>query len=298
MHILISRTAKYTENDFSLLRAKICELHPVNRATLRALSWHLSRVASHLNKNKMTLKALTNRFSYAVLRGNAILQDGIHVKARRITSSKISQLISSEASVMEDLIQNVHTLFDEQSSQSPPVPSPDMADTTSTLTYGSLFSSPEFQQPAEVPVMGSTTQNRPGLVHGIPTSTQSSFSSLPLEAATDSRLTSSPTGFLSPLLGLPSSKTLTEGEETTPQEELISKVRGAKAMETMERSLVEVSAQPTSVAGWRLRQMRHAPQPEALAIPQSPPDSVVSDTSYFPPSSATSLQTGMWRFSP
>ncbi|KAF8269705.1 hypothetical protein EI94DRAFT_1724484 [Lactarius quietus] len=272
--------ARYTENDFSFLQSKIRELHPVHKATLGALLWHLSRVASSLDKNTMTMKALANRFSYAIFRGNTVLQDGVHVKAL----------------VMEDLIQNVHTLFDEHSSQSPPVPLPDMADTTSTLIYGSLFLSPEFQQPADVPVMGSTTQHRPGLVHGIPTSTQSFFSSLPSEATTESRLTSSPTGLLSPLVGHPSSQTLTEGAETTAQE-----ARRAETMETSESTPVEMVTIPprtTSVPEWRLRQLRHPPQPEALTIPQSPSESVLSNTSDFPLSEATSLQTGMGRFSP
>ena len=74
---------RYTENDFSLLRSKIRELHPVHRASLETLLRHLSRVASHSDNNSMTVKALATQFSYPILRGNEVL-DGVHVKARSI----------------------------------------------------------------------------------------------------------------------------------------------------------------------------------------------------------------------
>ncbi|KAI9439451.1 Rho GTPase activation protein, partial [Lactarius psammicola] len=89
--------ARYAENDFSLLRSKIRELHPVHRASLQVLLRHLFRVASHSDKNAMTMEALITQFSHNVLRGNKVLQDGVDVKGL----------------VMEDLIQNAHNLFDE-----------------------------------------------------------------------------------------------------------------------------------------------------------------------------------------
>lgn len=198
---------------------------------------------------------------------------------------------------MEDLIQNAHTLFDEHPSPSQPVPSFNAVEATTPYTYGSLFLSPELPQPAEVQAMSSSTTHRPGLVGGIPTSTRSSFSS-PSDAATESRLTPSPTPLLSPLLGLQSSNTLTEGVETTTQGELISEARG-KAVETLANStLAEVVSVPlTAVAEWRSRQSRLPPQSDALTIPQSPPESVLSSMSDFPLSSATSLQTRMGPFS-
>jgi hypothetical protein len=185
----------------------------------------------------------------------------------------------------------VHTLFDARSSQFPSVPSSNVAETTSAYTYGSLFLSPEVPQ--------STTQH-PGLVNGIPTSTQLSFSSLlPSDAASDNRHSPYPTGLLSPLLGLPSSKTLTEGVEMSTQEQVMPKVRGPKAAETLADSVpAEVVPVPlTSVAEWRLHQSLLPPQPEALTIPQSPPESVLLSTTDFPLSSATSLQTRTWGFS-
>ena len=63
---------------------KIRELHPVHRASLEALLRHLSRVASHSDKNEMTVELLAAELRHAVLRGNVVLQDDVHVKVRRI----------------------------------------------------------------------------------------------------------------------------------------------------------------------------------------------------------------------
>ncbi len=200
---------------------------------------------------------------------------------------------------MEDLIQHVDTLFDERPSPSPPVPPAHVAETMSMFTSGSLFLSPEFPQPAEVQAMGSTSKHRPGLVGGIPTSTQLSFSSHS-DADMESHLTPSPTALLSPPLELPSSTTLTEGVEMTTQEQVVPEVRGTEAVETSANSTLAevVFVPPTSVAEWRLRQSRPPPHPEAPTIPQSPTESVLSGVSDFSLSPGTSLQTGMGTFSP
>jgi hypothetical protein len=55
----MSRIDKYTKNNFSLLRSKIRELHPVHRASLEALLRHLLHVASH-SDNGMTVKELSD----------------------------------------------------------------------------------------------------------------------------------------------------------------------------------------------------------------------------------------------
>ncbi|KAH9032140.1 hypothetical protein EDB85DRAFT_1890802 [Lactarius pseudohatsudake] len=268
--------ARYTANDFSLLRSKIRKLHPVQRASLGAFMRHLLRVAVHSDKNAMTIRALATLFRYHVLRGNEVLQDGVY-------------LIPSKTLVMEDLIQNAYTLFDEH-----PSSSPDAADPTSTFTYGSLFLTPELPQ-AEVQAMGSTTLHRPEFLGGAPTSAQPSFSSLPSDTAVESHLTPLPTPLLSPLLGFPSSQqTLTE---TTMQEPVTPEARGTKAVEGLANSppAEVVSIPPTSVAEWRLRL---PPHPEPLTIPQGPPESMPCTASDVPISSATSLQTRMGRFSP
>jgi hypothetical protein len=230
----------------------------------------------------MTVKSLASHFSYAVLRGNSVLQDDVNVKKL----------------VMEDLIRNADILFDEHPPPSPPVPSlaPDAAETP-TSTYASLFS-PEFPHPTEVQAMGSTTQHRPGLVGGIPTSTQSSFS-FPSDSAMEIRLSESPslTPLLSPLLGFLSSKTLTEGVETTTQGRVIPELKDSEAVETLPNSTPAevVSVLPTSVAECQSRLPPH--HLEAVTIPQCPPETVLLSTSDFPLSSATSLQTRMGPFS-
>lgn len=188
---------------------------------------------------------------------------------------------------MEDLIQNSQTLFDERSSQSAPVPASNFAETTSAPTYGSLFLCPESQQP--------TTQGHPGFLGGLFTSTQSSFSLLPEDAAMDSHRTPSPTEFPSPLPGLPSSKSLTEGGEPSTQEQVLPKVRGPETVERLANSKPAevVSIPSSSVSEWRLHQWRLPPHPAAPTTPQSPHESVLSSMSDFSLSSATSLQTGM-----
>ena len=210
------------------------------------------------------------------------------------TLCNLYELIPSEHLVMEDLIQHSHILFDDSPSQSPPVPPlHDVSETTSALTYGSLFLSPEIPRSAEVQAKGPTSRHSPGTTGGIPTPTKSSFSSLPLDGAEESR----PTVLLSPLLGLPSSQTLTEGVETTTTEEQVtSEATGAETVETSPNSSTPpevASLGPTSVAEWRLRQSRLSTDPEARTIPQSPPESVLSSASNFRLSSATSLQTAM-----
>ncbi|KAH8986374.1 Rho GTPase activation protein [Lactarius akahatsu] len=94
--------ASYTENDCSVLRSRIRELHPVHRASLGFLLRHLLRVSSHSDSNAMTVGALAGQFCYTVFRGNPVLKDGVHAKKL----------------VMEDLIHNAHTLFDEFPPQS------------------------------------------------------------------------------------------------------------------------------------------------------------------------------------
>ncbi|KAH9169276.1 Rho GTPase activation protein [Lactarius sanguifluus] len=120
--------ARYIENDYSVLRSKIRELHPVHRASLEAILRHLFLVASHSDKNAMSVKALAGQFCYTILRGNTVSEGGVHVKKL----------------IMEDLIQNAHTLFDERTP--PRVTSP----------YGSVLS-PELSQSAETLKDGTET---------------------------------------------------------------------------------------------------------------------------------------------
>ncbi|KAH9175094.1 hypothetical protein EDB89DRAFT_2227617 [Lactarius sanguifluus] len=251
--------ARFPENNFSLLRSKIRELHPIHRASLCALLRHLLCVSTHSDTNATTVQALAGYLRYVVLRGGAVMQDG--------------------GLVLEDLIQNAKTLFDERPSSPSPIPSSSVAEATSAYAYSSLISSP---QPSEVQVLGRSTLNRPGL-GGIPTST-SSFLSSPSDAAMGC---------------ITLSQTPTEGAEMTTQERVVPQARGTETMETLPNS-TPPGAMPvpsTNVAEW-LRQLRVPPHPEPLTIPQSPPETVLYSTSDFSHSSATSLRTAMGPFSP
>ncbi|KAF8260447.1 hypothetical protein EI94DRAFT_1748379 [Lactarius quietus] len=258
--------AKYIENDFSLLRSKIYELHPVQRASLAALLRHLLLVASHSDQNKMTVDVLVSRFCNLVFRGNNVLQGDVHMKAL----------------VMVDLIRNVHTLFDERPSTPPPVPSPHASDTTSPGPKGSVLS-------AELPhsSVDDAIRNRSGPVDVIPTSTQSSFTSLPSDVALENRFTPSPPARPSRPLVLPSSNTVVERAETASQDRVSHNVTDTEAGEASVNSPPEVVA--AVVAEWRLRQSQLPPQPEAVTIPQSPSESVFSSSSDLPLSSVMSL---------
>ncbi|KAH9021332.1 Rho GTPase activation protein [Lactarius hengduanensis] len=102
--------AKYTGNDFSLLRSVIRELPPVHRELLGELSRHLHLVAAHSDKNGMTAKALGSQFCYAVFRGNTLVEGYLYLKACRILF--LFPYLFAQDSLMEDLIQNADTLFD------------------------------------------------------------------------------------------------------------------------------------------------------------------------------------------
>ncbi|KAH9021328.1 hypothetical protein EDB84DRAFT_1580899 [Lactarius hengduanensis] len=129
---------RYAENDFSLLRSKIRELPEVHRITLGALCLHLARVASRSDKSAMTANALALTFGYYVFSGCTIFPGGVRDL------------------LMEDLIQNAHTLFGEHlSPSSPPSICPD--ETTSVLSFNSCLS----PQSAEAQVAGPSTYLRP-----------------------------------------------------------------------------------------------------------------------------------------
>ena len=78
----MSHIAICTEIELSQLRSRIRELHPVHRASLKALLMHLFRIASHLDKNEMNVGALATEFWKSVLRG----KDGVRAKVRCINS--------------------------------------------------------------------------------------------------------------------------------------------------------------------------------------------------------------------
>ncbi|KAH8979730.1 hypothetical protein EDB86DRAFT_2983704, partial [Lactarius hatsudake] len=102
--------ASHIANGFVLLRSRIRGLHAVHRASLGALLWHLSRVASRSNKNRMDSKNLAFVFTPLVFGNDEILQ-GVFGQ-------------SMQDSVMETLIDNAHVLLDECPPFTSPSPSP------------------------------------------------------------------------------------------------------------------------------------------------------------------------------
>ena len=186
---------------------------------------------------------------------------------------------------MEDLIHNAHTLFDERPSQSPP-------ETASTQTYSSLFLSPES---ADVQAMGSTSRHHPGFIDGVPTFTQSSFSSFPSDSSPESQFTPRPIDLLSPPLRLSPPKDLVERVQPITQEQPMPEAAGTVAIRTLPSSTPDVIPLPAAinVAEWQLHQSRLPPP--TLRRPQSPlaSESVLTSTSDYPLPSATSSQTGM-----
>ncbi len=191
------------------------------------------------------------------------MQDGDNTKACCISPCRCiySELIPPKELVFEVLIQNAHILFEEHPDPSLPILSSHVSDIG--RTYGSLDQSPEFSRSAE------------------------------LQA-------------LSPLLGFPSSQTLMEDVETAEEDKGTQGAGGTEVVEVLSNNtpqdvqvnVLSPQAMPTSVAEWRLqvRQSGEHPQP-GLTTPQSPPETVLSSTSDFSLSSATSLQTATGLFS-
>ncbi|KAI9433313.1 Rho GTPase activation protein [Lactarius indigo] len=184
--------ARYIENDFSLLRSVIRELPPVHRETLGELSRHLALVASHSEQNGMTARALASQFCYAVFRGHTIVEGYVYLKD----------------SLMEDLIQNAHTLFDEPFSPPPP-PSAHAGSRYSTISYSSLFSSTLFAEPQAIGPEGSASARSSSTIF---------LSASSVELSTPPGL---PNTLPSPLMGFSPLDTPTDGRDTLGPEQVI-----------------------------------------------------------------------------
>jgi hypothetical protein len=72
--------ASYTDNDFSSLRSKIQRLPAVHKASLGALSQHLSLVASRSDGNGMGPQDLASAFALHVLGKGEVLQGSVDVR--------------------------------------------------------------------------------------------------------------------------------------------------------------------------------------------------------------------------
>ncbi|KAH9017975.1 hypothetical protein EDB85DRAFT_2154823 [Lactarius pseudohatsudake] len=251
--------AKYAENDFSLLRSVIHELPPVHREIIGELSRHLHLVAAHSDKNGMTAKALGSQFCYAVFRGNTVVE--------------------GYDSLMEGLIQNAHTLFDEPFSPSPPL-SARARSRFSAISYSSLFASTLFAEPHAIGPDDSASAR----------SSSNIFPSVSsVELSTPPRL---PNFLPSPLMGLSPLETPTDGRDPPEPEPFIPEVRGSGAITT----LPHMSPPLTSATKQQLSQQ--GPYLQEQTICHSPQNSLRSSSAFHPASSATSLQSGMRTFPP
>lgn len=72
--------ASYTDNDFSSLRSKIQGLPAVHKASLGALSQHLSLVASRADGNGMGPQDLASAFALHVFGRGEVLQGNVNIR--------------------------------------------------------------------------------------------------------------------------------------------------------------------------------------------------------------------------
>ncbi|KAI9431433.1 hypothetical protein H4582DRAFT_2085110 [Lactarius indigo] len=155
--------ADHAANDFVVLRSKIRRLPPVHRASLKALLEHLSRIAFHADRNKMDAKNLAIVFSPVVFGEDEIPQNDL------------LNVQPAKDSVMEDLIENAHTLFDEHvpPPSSPPLPPAPAGEPVPIVTYGSSHTRVALPQFGEVQVADFTPQLPPRPTNSIHPSARS-----------------------------------------------------------------------------------------------------------------------------
>ncbi|KAI9455781.1 hypothetical protein BJY52DRAFT_622458 [Lactarius psammicola] len=278
--------ASFTENDFSLLRSRIHELPAVHKASLGALSQHLSLVASHADRNGMSPHDLASALALHVFGKGEVLQGNVDVK-------KLAR-----ASTMEVLIRNAQALFHEYPLPPTPPSSAQTEETTSIISYGSLFLSPEFPQYPEVQPMIPVLRPRPRPVSQIHTSSQSTSSVSPSNSTADLSRCLTPTlvPLLSPLPSFSRSRSSPETKETPTREQVRHNTRSREAM-FPNSSQDAVPPPPQSTVSRRPPQQQ--PYLEALSLSLSPgAGSLLSDITDNPLSSATSLRSAMGAYSP
>ncbi|KAJ3714018.1 hypothetical protein DFJ43DRAFT_1104379 [Lentinula guzmanii] len=120
--------ADHHSNNFALLRSKMRRLPAVHYATLKALVEHLARVTANSDKNKMDPKNLAIVFGSVIFGEEEIPKTGDLLSVQQWNDS-----------LMEDLINNAHTLFFDDSVQNNthPLPAPPPGEPTPVYSYGS-----------------------------------------------------------------------------------------------------------------------------------------------------------------
>ncbi len=199
---------------------------------------------------------------------------------------------------MEVLIRNAQALFHEYPLPPTPPSSAQAEETTSIISYGSLFLSPEFPQYSEVQAVGPVLRPRPRPVSYIHTSSHSASSVSPSDSTVDlsGRITPILVPLLSPLPGFSRSRSSPEAKETPTREQVKHNARSREAI-FPNSSQGAVPPPPQSTVPRRPPQRQ--PYLEALSLSLSPgAGSLLSDITDNPLSSATSLRSAMGAYSP
>ncbi|KAH7912985.1 hypothetical protein BJ138DRAFT_1171559 [Hygrophoropsis aurantiaca] len=119
---------EHQANNFALLRSKIRRIPHIHRTTLRAIIEHLARVAALSDKNKMDPTNL------------AIIFRGV-IFGKEEEIPKVGDLLNPQSwkdTLMEDMIKNASTLFEEApASNSPPLPAAPLGEPAPSYAYGS-----------------------------------------------------------------------------------------------------------------------------------------------------------------
>ncbi|KAF8225789.1 RhoGAP-domain-containing protein [Tricholoma matsutake] len=118
---------EHKSNNFMLLRSKMRRLPPVHQATLKAIVEHLARVVSLSEKSKMDAKNVAIVFGSVIFGEDEIPKGGDLLSVQNWNDS-----------LLEDLIMNAHTLYDEQhANHSPPLPPTPAGEPVPHFAYGS-----------------------------------------------------------------------------------------------------------------------------------------------------------------
>jgi len=209
--------ADHAANGFVVLRSKIRRLPGVHRASLKALVEHLSRVASHADKNKMDAKNLAIVFSPVIFGEDEIPQ------------GDLLSVQPTKDSLMENIIDNAHTLFDERLPSSPPLPPAPTGEPVPVISFGSSHTKvelPPLPQSEEAPGVDFTPQlpTRPaGSIH------PSTRSNPPMSPSRLSADPSVPTQSIPPAALPPRIQTATDATEQSTRESIVSDTSTLKA---------------------------------------------------------------------
>jgi hypothetical protein len=117
-------------------------LPPVHFAVLKAVIEHLARVAA-LSENKMDAKNLAIVFGWVIFGEDELPMGGdlLSVQTGKVRRSRVNLIpkrITSQDTLLEDIISNAHIIFNERPAHhSPPLPPTPAGETPANYPYGS-----------------------------------------------------------------------------------------------------------------------------------------------------------------